>query len=128
MAYPLKGSWTTRWYRSKASTLMTQGDCVDTDGTDIVSATSSSGGFLGIVKATKPAADATNVRVAVMVPRGRGCTFAVAGTGLTAAIEGRAYDYSDATTIGSGTTYKPLRVEKVLSSTLAEVSAKDPIS
>lgn len=128
MAYPLKGSWTTRWYRSKGSTLVTQGDCLDTDGTDIVSATSSSGGFLGIAMATKAASVTTNDRIPVKVPRGRGCTFAIAGSSLTSAIEGRAYDYSNATTVGTGTTYKPLRVEKVLSSTLAEVSAKDPIA
>ncbi len=128
MASEQRGSWTTRWYRSKASTLMTQGDCVDTDGTDIVSATSTSGGFLGIVKATKASSDAGTQRVAVRVPRGRGCTFLIAGSNLTSAIEGRALDYSDAQTIGTGTTYKPLRVEKVLSATLAEVSAKDPIA
>lgn len=107
---------------------MTQGDCVDTDGTDIVSATSSSGGFLGIVKATKAASDATNARVAVWVPRGRGCTLAMAVATGTAALEGRSYDYADATTVGTGTTYKNLRVEKCLSATLLEVSAKDPIA
>ena len=128
MAYPLKGSWTTRWYRSKASTLITQGDCVDTDGTDIVSATSSSGGFLGIAMRTKAAADATNSREPVRVPKGRGCTFAIIGASLTSAQEGRALDYTNATTVGTGTTYKPLRIEKVLSATLAEVSAKDPIA
>lgn len=127
MAVPLKGSWTTRWYRTKANTTYTQGNCVDTDGTDIVEATSSSGGFLGIVKATKASANNNN-RIPVMVPKGRGCTFSITGASLTTAIEGRALDYSDATTIGTGTTYKPLRVEKVISATEAEVSAKDPIA
>lgn len=102
--------------------------CVDTDGTDIIPATSSSGGFLGIVDQTKASTDSTNSRIKVLVPRGRGCTFEIAGSGLTSAVEGRAYDYSDSTTLGSGTTYKPLRVEKVLSATLAVVSAKDPIA
>jgi hypothetical protein len=128
MAYPLKGSWTTRWYRSKASTLVTAGDCVDTDGTDIVSATTTSGGFLGIALQTKTAATAGNARIPVRVPRGRGCTFVMDVVTGTAALEGRAYDYADAATVGTGTTYKPLRVEKCLDATHLEVSAKDPIA
>lgn len=128
MCYPLRGSWTSRWYRSKASTTYTAGDALDTDGTDIVPATSSLGGFLGILQTAKASSDATNARIKVLVPRGRGCTFAIVSASTTSAIEGRAYDYSNAYTIGTGTTYKPLRVEKVLTTTLVEVSAKDPIA
>lgn len=129
---PSGGSWTTRHYRSKASTTYTKGTLISFDGTELVPATSSSGNIVGIIDKTKASSDTSNDRIPVKVPRGRGCTMIcddVSGT-ATAQKEGKNCDVgSDAGKADlAATTYKVLRLEKFISATEGEFSINDPIS
>lgn len=130
MAKPIGGSWTSKFYRTKASTAYAKGDMLMSDGTDIIPATSAAATVLGIADQAKAVGDATNGRIKVLVPRGPAATMQVAMTGtFTAAYEGRAYDVSDSTTVTTGaTTYKCIQIDKFLSSTSAIVSIRPPIA
>lgn len=130
MARPKGGSWTSRWYRTKASTAYAKGDFLMSDATDIIVGTSAATNLVGICDTTKAAADTGTGRVKVLCPRDKSATLEAATTGtFTAALEGRRVDLSDGTTVAvTSTTYKVLTVVKFLSSTLGEFAINDPIT
>jgi hypothetical protein len=131
MAKPFSGSWTSRWYRSKASSIdYDKGDLLYSDGTDIALATTTSSNILGICDTDKPSTDATNNRIKVLVPRNRAATFTAATTGtFTSALEGRRVDASDEVTVAvTATTYKVFTIVKCLTSSTGVFSINDPIA
>lgn len=130
MAKPYGGSWTSRWYRSKASIDYDKGDILMSDATDIVLGTSSATNIIGICDTDKPSTDATNNRIKIFVPVDKSATFECTATGtLTAGHEGRRVDLSDEVTINvAGTTYKVVTIVKYLSATSGIFSINDPIT
>lgn len=129
MARIYSGSWTSIRMPTKASTAYTKGNILMNDGTDNIDATSAAGNIRGITDETKASAANTN-SIKVLIPRGKSSWFEAAVTGtFTKACEGRSYDMSNATTVNTGaTTYKVVRCEKYLTSTLGVFSVNDPIS
>lgn len=122
-ASPAKGEWTSKHYRTKASTQYTKGMMVANDGTDIVPATAASNSILGIVDQQKDSSDATNDRIKVLVPVGESATAEIdVSTGsATAALEGRTFDLTDANGVNvTASVQSPVRLEKFLSATKAE--------
>lgn len=130
MAYPYKGKWGSKWYSTKASIAYAVGDMAMDDGTDIVTGTSSATNLVGIVDQVKASSDATTARIKFRVPKNPSCTFIAAATGtLTSAMEGRRFDLSDKVTINcAGTTFKVVKVEKCISTTLGEFSISNPLT
>lgn len=124
----LTGSWSSKYFRTKANTAYAKGDGVYSDATDIVTTTTTTPTFLGIVDETKASANNNN-RIKVLVPSSKRCTFSVAATAATAAYEGRRVDFSSATAVDiSATTYKAVTIVKFISATELEVSANDGIA
>lgn len=130
MARPLSGSWSSKYFRTKASTQYTKGMLVSSDGTDIIPSATSSTNILGIVDQTKASGDATNDRIKILVPSSKRCTFLATGEALTAAMEGRRFDVVSGS-LGfdnAQTTYKVGLLVKCISATSGEFAAMDPIA
>lgn len=122
---PWRGSWTSRHYRTKASTAYVIGDTVYSDATDIIPAVSTTEDILGVVEQAKAVGDTTNARIKIRVPRGEDCTMlGDVGTGtLTAAYEGRLCDLKDKDEVNiTATTESCLRIVKFHSAALGEFS------
>lgn len=126
---PAKGSWTSRYYRSKASTAYTVGSVVYTDGTDVIPAVATTEDILGICVEAKAATDTTNKAIKIMVPRSlMACTmYGTVGNGtLTAAYEGRLCDLDNtapSTAVDIETTTEScLRIEKFITASKGEFS------
>ena len=130
MAKPLGGSWTSRWYRSKASIDYDKGDILMSDATDIVLGTSAATNIVGICDTDKPSTDSGTSRIKILVPRDKSATLECKTTGtFTAALEGRRVDLSDEVTIAvTSATYKVLTIVKCLGSALGEFAINDPIT
>lgn len=125
---PQRGSWTSRHYRTKASTAYAKGSVVYSDGTDIIPAVATTEDILGIVEETKAATDTSTARIKVRVPRGPECTMLgdVGNGTLTAAYEGRLCDLDNtnpATSVDIETTTEScLRIEKFVTASVGEFS------
>lgn len=123
---PFRGPWTSRHYRTKASTAYAVGDVVYSDATDIIPAVSTTEDILGVVEEAKASTDTSNARIKVRIPKDvMTCTMlGDVGTGtLTAAYEGRLCDLKDKDEVDiTATTESCLRIQKFHSATLGEFS------
>lgn len=130
MAYEYDGRWGTRNHASKASTAYAAGELVANDDTNNVPATSTTKNIIGICMKDKASTDSATTRLPIRMPKDKGAGFVMAVTGtFTTADEGSYFDLSNSTTVNTaGTTYKVVRCQKFLTSTLGVFSINDPIS
>jgi hypothetical protein len=118
MFTPATGSWTSKYFRTKASTAYARGSVCYSDGTDIIPAVAATVKILGIIDEDKAVGDATTSRIKVLVPRSPECEMlGDVGTGtLTAAYEGRTCDLKDHDEADiTGVTYDSLVIKKFVS-------------
>jgi hypothetical protein len=130
MAYPAKGEWGMIKVASKASTDYDIGDMLYDDGTNPVLGVSTAKTLIGICATDKPSTDTTTGDIFIMVPKDRSATFNATVTGtLAKASEGLYMDLSSETVINAaGSTHKPVRCVRYISTTEGEFSINDPIA
>lgn len=117
---PADGNWTSKYLPSKASTAYVPGELLQNDGTDNITATTSSTKHVGIIDQAKSASDATTSKIKVLVPRTPTAKmYGDVGSGTPAVANvGKQCDLAAGGTVAWGTnTHHQLTIEGYISAT-----------